>query len=158
MASKKFPYKAAYVACNKKCEVNLADPCRFGCVGCGQCVEACKFGAVSNNANGVAEIDAEKCMACGACIRVCPREVIRIHEIANTVVVTCSNKNKGALAKAECSTSCLGCGICAKNCTAGAIGIEDNLAHIREELCLSCGMCVVNCQRGAIEDLKGIIR
>lgn len=158
MASKKFPYRAAYVACNKNCEVNLTDPCRYGCVGCGQCVEACRFDAIRIGARGIAEIDADKCMACGACIRVCPREVIHIHEIANSVVVTCSNVNKGALAKTNCSTSCIGCGLCAKKCPADAIAVYDNLAHIREELCLSCGMCVVNCPRGAIEDLKGILR
>lgn len=157
MASKKFPYKAAYVACNPNCAVELTDPCRFGCVGCGQCVEACPFGAVSLSAAGVAVIDAERCMACGKCVKICPREVIHIHEIANTIVVTCSNKEPGAAARKKCSTSCIGCGICAKNCTAGAIKVEDSLAHIKDDLCLSCGMCAVNCPRGAIADLKGVL-
>ena len=30
-------------------------------------VEKCKFGAVSLNEYGVAEIDEEKCIGCGAC-------------------------------------------------------------------------------------------
>ena len=157
MASKKFPYKAAYVACNKNCQVNLADPCRYGCVGCGQCVEACKFDAIHINAAGVAEVDEDRCMACGRCVKVCPREVIHLHETANCIVVTCSNRDTAAAAKAECSASCIGCGLCEKTCTADAIKVRNNLAAINDTLCLSCGMCAVKCTRGAIADLRGIL-
>lgn len=157
MASKKFPYKAAYVACNKYCEVNRADPCRYGCVGCGQCVEACRFDAIHINASGVAVVDEAKCMACGKCVKICPREVIHIHEVANSVVVSCSNRDSAAMARQKCTTSCIGCGLCEKTCTAGAIKVSDNLVAINEELCLSCGMCAVKCARGAIADLKGIL-
>lgn len=157
MASKKFPYKAAYVACNPDCQVDLSNPCRFGCVGCGQCVEACKFGAIVIDHNGIAVVDTDKCIGCGACTRVCPRELIRVHEIANSVIVRCSNKQKGADAKAVCSTSCLGCGICEKTCTATAIKMTDNLPVINESLCLSCGMCLVKCPRGVMGDLRGIL-
>lgn len=157
MASKKFPYKAAYVACNKNCSVNLSDPCRYGCVGCGQCVEACKFDAIHINKAGVAEVDEAKCMACGKCVKVCPREVIHLHEIANCIAVTCSNHDAAADAKAKCSTSCIGCGLCEKTCTAGAIKVKNNLACIKDDLCLSCGMCAVKCARGAIADLRGIL-
>lgn len=154
---KRFPYKAAYVACNENCRVNLENPCRFGCVGCGQCVEACKFDAIHIGPAGVAVVDEEKCIACGACTRVCPREVIHIHECANYIVVTCSNELKGAEAKDNCQDSCIGCGICEKTCTAGAIKVVNNVARITESLCLSCGMCAVKCPRGAIRDLRGIL-
>lgn len=157
MASKKFPYKAAYVACNASCTVNLEDPCRYGCVGCGQCVEACKFDAIHINVNGVAEVDEAKCMACGKCVKICPREVIHIHEIANSIVIVCSNHDAGPVAKSKCSKSCIGCGICEKTCTAGAIKVVNALAGIKDELCLSCGMCAVKCPRGAISDTKGIL-
>ncbi|MBQ3913465.1 MAG: 4Fe-4S binding protein, partial [Lachnospiraceae bacterium] len=96
------------------------------------------------------EVDEAKCMACGKCVKVCPREVIRIHEIYNYVTVTCSNRDPGAAARKQCETSCIGCGLCEKTCTAGAITVQDNLAHIKEDLCLSCGMCAVKCPRGAI--------
>lgn len=157
MASRKFPYKAAYVACNSDCSVDLSNPCIYGCVGCGQCVEACRFDAIRINSNGIAAVDENKCTACGKCAAVCPRGVIHIHETANSIVVTCSNHDKGAKAGKQCSASCIGCGICEKNCSAGAVKVLDNLAVITDELCLSCGMCAVKCPRGAIGDLRGIL-
>ena len=104
----------------------------------------------------MAEVDEDKCLACGKCMKVCPQEIIHIHECANYIVVKCSNKSKGAEAKKQCEVSCIGCGICEKTCTAGAVRIMDNHAVIREDICLSCGMCSVKCPRHAIYDLRGI--
>lgn len=62
-------------------------------------MEKCKFGAVSLNEYGVAEIEEEKCIGCGACGKVCPQKIIHVHECANWIVVKCSNKSKGARQK-----------------------------------------------------------
>ena len=154
---KKFPYRSAVVACNGGCRVTAGDNgCKDGCIGCGACVEKCKFGAVSLNEYGVAEIEEEKCIDCGSCGKVCPQQIIHVHECANWIVVKCSNKSKGAEAKKQCEVSCIGCGICEKTCTAGAIRVTDNCAVIEESVCLSCGMCAVKCPRHAIYDLRGI--
>ena len=75
-------------------------------------MEKCKFGAISLNEYGVAEIDEEKCIGCGSCGKVCPQKIIHVHECANWIVVKCSNKSKGAEAKKQCEVSCIGCGIC----------------------------------------------
>ena len=59
---KKFPYKAALVACNGSCGATREEPkCAYGCLGCGACVSACKFGAIHLSDNGVADVD-------GSCI------------------------------------------------------------------------------------------
>ena len=159
MAKKKFPYRSAIVACNGGCRANqyVEERCTYGCIGCEQCVIACKFGAVSINHLGVAEVDENKCIACGKCISYCPQNLIRIHDQANSIAVKCANRDKGKDARQVCAVSCIGCGICQKVCTAGAISITDNLAVIDENLCLSCGMCAVACPRNAIRDLHGII-
>ncbi|MGI6108568.1 MAG: 4Fe-4S binding protein [Eubacteriaceae bacterium] len=153
---KKFPYKAALVACSG-CRDNQGDPCSFGCIGCGACVDKCKFGAISIGESGAAEVDEEKCIACGACVRVCPQNIIHVHECANHIIVKCSNHDKGAAARKECGVSCIGCGICAKNCPTDAIQVEDNCAVIDEQYCLSCGMCLTKCPRHVIHDTQGVL-
>ena len=50
----------------------------------------------------------------------------------------------------------IGCGICEKTCTAGAVKVVDSCAVIEDAICLSCGMCAVKCPRHAIYDLRGI--
>ena len=52
---KRFPYQAAFVACNGGCRAT-AD-CQYGCVGCELCVNACKFEAIALNDYGVAEVN-----------------------------------------------------------------------------------------------------
>lgn len=154
---KKFPYRAALVACNGGCRAEAGETgCAYGCTGCGSCVSACQFDAVAINGNGVAEVSEDRCAACGACVRACPQQIIRIHDCANPIVVKCSNRDKGAAARKQCPVSCIGCGMCEKLCTAGAVRVRENCAVIDESLCLSCGMCAVRCPRHAIHDLRGI--
>ena len=107
---KRFPYRAALVACNGGCRAAGSEDggCKDGCIGCGACIEKCKFGAISMNEYGVAEVDEEKCIACGQCAKVCPQNLIKIHDCANYIVVKCSNKEKGAVARKQCEVSCIG--------------------------------------------------
>lgn len=152
---KRFPYRAALVACSGGCRATAQ--CQYGCVACGICVGACRFDAIEINSLGVAEVNEEKCIACGACVRECPREVIHIHACANPIVVKCANHDLGKDARKYCSVSCIACGACARVCPAGAIEVTDNLAVIDESVCLSCGQCAVKCPRGVLRDLRGIL-
>ena len=128
---KRFPYKAAFVACNGGCRATAE--CQYGCVGCELCVNVCKFEAIALNEYGVAEVDEDKCIACGKCVRECPRELICIHECANPVAVKCSNKDPGKNARRMCQVSCIGCGICQKVCPAGAITFVEREAAAYDE-------------------------
>ena len=117
----------------------------------------CPFDAISFNPNGAAEVDETKCQGCSACVIECPRGIIHLHEAGSPMVVKCSNKDPGKLARAACTVSCIGCGICEKACPSGAAKVVDNLSAIDEGLCLSCGMCAVKCPRHAIYDLRGVL-
>ena len=47
---KKFPYRAAVVACNGGCRSAEGEAgCADGCIGCKACIDKCKFGAISIN-------------------------------------------------------------------------------------------------------------
>lgn len=130
--------------------------CKWGCLGGGTCVDACKFDAISINEYGVAEVDREKCIGCGLCAKVCPKNLIRITTPEFTIYPACMNQDKGAETRKECQVGCIACGICVKNCPADAMKIEDNHAVIDERRCIACGMCAVKCPRGIILDADGI--
>ena len=147
---KKFPYRAAVVACNGGCRSAEGEAgCADGCIGCKACIDKCKFEAISINEYGVAEVDEEKCIGCGACAKVCPQKVIHVHECANYIVVKCSNKKKGAEAKKQCDVSCIGCGICAAHCPVKNIIVEGRHAKALGN-CAFCYRCVNLCPNRAI--------
>ena len=164
-----FVRKTARVMCNGNCEnaktkyiysgikdcfaaSRVADgqkECIYGCLGFGNCVEACEFGALSI-VDGVARVDPEKCAACGKCVVRCPKKLIKLLPYDKTTSVLCSNRDKGAVARTVCDVSCIGCGICAKNCPNEAITVTDFLAGIDYEKCVDCGICSEKCPRHAI--------
>lgn len=139
--------------------------CAYGCLGCGDCVAACQFGAISMNpATGLPEVNADKCTACGACAKACPRNIIEIRTVSgenkDAFVVECMNKDKGAACMKVCAVSCIACKKCENVCGSDAVHVEGNVAYINPEACTLCGQCFDACSRGSIVALsaKGIER
>ncbi len=129
--------------------------CSFGCIGYGDCVTVCAFGAISvNPETGIPEVDADKCTACGACVKACPKKVIELRKKFpknRAVYVSCVSHDKGAAVMKACKAGCIGCGKCAKTCPFGAIMVEGNLAYIDPAKCKLCRKCVNECPTGAIK-------
>ena len=128
--------------------------CAFGCIGYGDCVQACKFGAMSlNPETGLVDIDPDKCTACGACVKTCPKNLIELRKKwpkNRAIYVACRSKNRGSVVMKACKAGCIGCGKCAKACPFGAITIDNYLAYIDPEKCKLCRKCVNECPTGAI--------
>ena len=129
--------------------------CAYGCLGYGDCVDACAFDAIHiNPETGIAEVDAEKCTACGACVKACPKNIIELRKKwpkGRAVYVGCVSKDKGAVVMKACKAGCIGCGKCEKVCAFGAITVENNLAYIDPQKCKLCRKCVNECPTGAIK-------
>ena len=110
--------------------------CPHGCLHLGDCVKACKFGALSfNEGTKMPEIDWSKCTSCGACVKTCPRGLFEIRPFSakeKMLYVACRNQQKGAVARKNCSKACIGCGKCAK--INEQIIIENNLSYISPEI------------------------
>lgn len=133
--------------------------CAYGCLGCGDCVAVCQFGALTMNpVTGLPEVDEEKCTACGACAKACPRGIIEIRlkgPKGRRMVVLCNNKDKGPVANKVCKVSCIGCGKCVKTCDKfEAITLVNNLAYIDAEKCRLCRKCEEACPKGAIHAIN----
>ena len=124
--------------------------CRYSCIGLASCKNACPFGAIKI-VDSIAVVITEKCSACGKCVTVCPKNLIEIVPDISKVRVLCNSRDKGRLVRENCRAGCIGCNLCQKQCTAGAITVEDNVAHIDYEKCTLCGECVDKCPSKVIK-------
>lgn len=170
--------KIAVVRCNGNCDArprtNLYDGasscavaaslysgdtgCSFGCLGLGDCVDACGFDAIRINPTTLLpEVVEDACTACGACVKACPKSIIELRKKGpkgRRIFVSCVNKDKGGVAKKACSNACIGCSLCLKQCQFEAITIENNLSYIDHTKCRMCRKCVEVCPTNAIHELN----
>lgn len=166
------PFKdvVAFVSCNGNCEATFntaeyegvktcyaasmiyggTNSCRFGCLGFGDCANACPSNAICIK-DGIAHINTARCLGCGLCARTCPKQIINMIPQETATVVMCSNKQKGVDAKKACKNACIGCKKCEKTCPHGAIKVIDNLAVIDYEKCVHCEACVKECPTGCLK-------
>ncbi len=124
--------------------------CEFGCIGYGDCMRACPFGAISVNDNGKMIICEDICVGCGKCAAVCPKSLISIIPKGSKPRVLCKNRHKGASVVKVCTTSCIACGMCVRACENAAITLDGNVAVIDPVKCTGCGKCKEACKRKAI--------
>jgi len=129
--------------------------CAVGCIGLGDCIDACQFGAIKMGPEGYPVVDKEKCVGCGACEKVCPKYVMKVKTMSERLMhFNCIDDRLAP---------------CRQTCPA-EINIPQYIAQIREgdyegavntirernPFLLACGRvcphpCETNCRRG-IED------
>ncbi len=149
-AVKRFEYRGVHDCISATKVAGSPLECNFGCLGFGSCVAACQFGAMSIGPNGSAVVDPDKCTNCMACAAACPRKLIVSVPASKKVHVACANQDKGKAAMGVCSSSCIGCGLCQKECKKDAIHVVNGVAVIDYEKCVGCKLCTKVCPRDAI--------
>ena len=140
--------------------VNFKGPkaCKFGCVMQGSCAQVCPFGAIQMGANGLPVVDYYRCTGCNKCVVECPLQLYKLVGVSHQVNVRCVNTEKGKDAKANCSTACIKCKICEKNCPEDAVHVvaqgDGTVALIDYEKCTNCGICAAKCPTNAIDKIR----
>lgn len=161
-ATRKYKYEGATSCSFAHYLFSGESGCPYSCLGCGDCVAACNFDAMYMNPHtGLPVVIEDKCTSCGACVKACPRGIIELRNKGpkgKRIFVSCINKEKGAIARKNCSVACIGCGKCVKICPHDAITLNNNLAYIDYEKCKLCRKCVAECPTGAILEINFPIR
>ncbi len=129
--------------------------CLYGCLGGGDCISACAFGAMFMNDNGLPVVIEELCTGCGLCAKACPRGVIEIHPIDRDVFVFCKNQDDPKTSRKICSVSCIGCGICARKSDGGVVMVN-NLAVINYDKLDMSKVPMDKCSTKAIDFVHGV--
>ena len=104
--------------------------CAWGCLGLGDCERACTFDAIHMNANGLPQVDTEKCRACPDCVAACPKDLFELVPLDQNLYVQCNIPLAGEAATQLCATACDACGRCAADAAPGLIRMEGNLPVI----------------------------
>ena len=103
--------------------------CAWGCIGYGDCVEACTFDAIRLNAHSLPIVDESACTACGDCLPACPKDLFSLEPANDHLWVTCRNPEEGNVLTDACQVACTACSKCAFDAPE-VIRMQDNLPVI----------------------------
>lgn len=124
--------------------------CKNGCLGLGDCVGVCQFGALSLGPDGIPVVDVEACTGCAVCVATCPKDLFMLYPRNRRVELSCVARDKQSVVRATCMVGCTLCRKCVAKCPAGAITWDGRTIVIDHEKCIlygpSCNeVCVEIC-------------
>lgn len=149
----KFTYIGENTCKSKNLIHNGNKYCPYACLGCGDCVKECRYGAISISQKGCAVVDKDKCVGCGECLKSCPNNLIEMISTKKYVEVVCKNSSDDSTITRNCKVSCNHCEACIVACPTGAIQMVGGYPKIDTEKCTRCGKCVAVCPNHVISRL-----
>ncbi|MDD2393666.1 MAG: RnfABCDGE type electron transport complex subunit B [Eubacteriales bacterium] len=154
--SKRYEYTGTKTCASAHAVFSGPNSCTYGCIGFGDCVEACQFDAI-DIVGGIAVINELKCKSCEKCVPACPKKLIfMIPKNHKTYKVECRNHWPGGETRKHCKVGCIACQRCVKVCPTLAIHMDNNLAVIDPEKCINCGKCFEVCPTKSISTPENI--
>ncbi len=130
--------------------------CNWGCLGLGDCEQACLLDAIYMNDDLLPVVIPERCTACNDCVVACPKDLFELMPIEQKLIVQCKNLLKGDAAEDLCSVACNTCNRCVADSEPGVIEIINNLAVINyEKNALTDPKAISRCPTGAIVWVEG---
>ena len=66
-------------------------PCKFACIGLGDCLRICPQNAIYIKNNTA--VVSNQCIGCGKCVDVCPLHIIRLIPVNTSEYTICANKS-----------------------------------------------------------------
>ena len=158
IAKDKIQYEGVKTCAAVNLSANGIKACAYGCIGMGDCIEACPFGAIQMGKNGLPVVDREKCTGCGKCVVQCPKHLFKLVEDNSKGAIglcSCKSTNKVQIKK-DCSKGCNKCGLCVKKCPQKAIDNSTGLPVIDYTKCDGCGTCVKSCASRVFKLVKDL--
>ena len=127
--------------------------CSWACLGFGDCLKVCQFGALSLGDNGLPRIDPAHCTGCRACVAECPQALLQVIPISRAAPLTrCSNRNPlKAMVLKTCKAGCIKCELCVRVCPQHCITLDRGIPVINTANCVACGLCVAKCPTKALQ-------
>ena len=125
------------------------------CIACGDCFNVCPVGAIELNGPNPIKIK-DNCVYCGKCVEQCKFDAIGAYDdyfySKDTDLYYARSylhyQRQGELSISH--TKCQACAICAKNCPAGALTLNDDKIEFDSEKCIYCRTCEAICPLDAI--------
>jgi len=128
--------------------------CKNGCIGLGDCVVACPFGALAMSESGIPEVDHARCTGCGLCVTSCPKDLWDFVPRTHRVELSCVAYDKKSVVRARCMVGCTLCRRCVSKCPAGAIAWDGQTIVVDHDKCVAYGP---SCDEACVDVCPSVI-